>query len=127
MTYESAIPELFTRFPYLQGLYKSKLAYLADEEPLPYVIFGDILVPSIEAAMDSGDTSVLSAICEYLEDMAVSEDPALENLLGVEIGEWLGFTAIADRISPFLGEKTKQICGYVPGLAAQRRLRNGQV
>ena len=50
----------------------------------------------------------------------------VENLLGVEIGEWLGFAAIADQLSPFLGENTKRICGYVPGLAAQRRILNGQ-
>ena len=126
MTYETAILELFKRFPYLHGLYKWKLAYLTDEEPLPYVVFGDVLVPSMEAAVDSGDTSMLREICEYLEDVALSEDPRLENLLGVEIGEWLGFAAIADQLSPFLGENTKRICGYVPGLAAQRRILNGQ-
>jgi hypothetical protein len=124
MTYESAIPELFTRFPHLEALYQSELAYLADEEPLPYVVFGDILVPSLEGAVDSGDASMISAICEYLEDAADSEDQRLENLIGVEVGEWLGFAANADRLSPFLGEKTKRICGYVPGLAAQRRAAN---
>jgi hypothetical protein len=126
MRYESAIPVMFTRFPQLEALYRSELAYLTDEEPLPYVIFADILVPSMEAAVDRGDASLISAICEYLEDLAVSGDPALENLLGVEIGEWLGYAANADQLSPFLGERTKQICGYVPGLAAQRRLLRGQ-
>ena len=125
MRYESAIPELFTRFPHLEALYQSQLAYLADEEPLPYVVFGDILVPSMEAALNSGDTSMISALCEYLEDAAASEDTRLENLLGVEVGEWLGFAVNADQLSPFMGEKTKQICGYVPGLAAQRRALKG--
>jgi hypothetical protein len=125
MTYESAIPELFTRFPQLEPLYESKLSYLLDEDPLPYVVFGDILVPSLEAAVESGDAILTSAICEYLEDMAVSDDPPLEDLLAVEVGEWLGFAANADRLAPFLGEKTKQICGYVPGLAAQRRALKG--
>jgi hypothetical protein len=126
MTYESAVPELFIRLPQLQVLYESKLSYLADQEPLPYVVFGDILVPSLEAALNSGDGKTINAICVYLEDLALSEDLSLENLLAVEIGEWLGFAVNADHLSPFLGEKTKRICGYVPGLAAQRRLLNEQ-
>jgi len=126
MTYESAIPELFKRVPYLRARYESELGYLADEEPLPYVIFGDILVPSLGVAMDDGDASMIGAICEYLEDLAMSEDPHLENLLGVEVGEWLGYAANVDQLAPFLGERTKRICGYVPGLAAQRRQQNGK-
>lgn len=125
MKYESAITELFTRFPNLEALYQSQLAYLADEEPLPYVVFGDILVPSLEAALKSGDTSMISALCEYLEDAAASEDSGLKNLLHIEVGEWLGFSANADQLAPFMGEKTKRICGYVVGLAAQRRALRG--
>ena len=125
MKYESAIPELFKRIPQLEVLYQSQLAYLADEEPLPYVVFGDILVPSLEVALNSGNASMISALCEYHEDAAASEDAGLENLIRIEVGEWLGFAANADQLAPFMGEETKRICGYVVGLATQRRALRG--
>ena len=37
------------------------------------------------------------------------------------MGEWLGFCANEDVLAPWLGSETKLICGYVPGLATQRR------
>ena len=123
MTFDTAIPELFRRLPDLADDYQSKFHYSATEEPLPYVIFGSILVPTLEAALANGQTAKVATICAYLEDVAqsVREDARLGDLLVVEIGEWLGWAAHEDELARALGERTKQICRYVPGLATQRR------
>ena len=62
------------------------------------------------------------SICSYLEDAAAhaKADAGLEQLLRVEIGEWLKGTEWETNISSMLGDGTKRICRYVPGLGAQR-------
>jgi hypothetical protein len=57
---------------------------------------------------------------------AEETDAALKTLLQIEVGEWLDRTAREDLLSQWLGERTKRICGYVPGLATQRRALNAE-
>lgn len=128
MTYESVVSEMFIRVPYLRGVLESKYPGMEDNRDLPYVMFGAFLVPSLEEALEDNDTDAIRSICAYLEEVATSakDDPRLDNLLGVEIGESLEGIAHEDRLAPFLGERTKQVCNYVFGLATQRRtLRDG--
>lgn len=121
MTYEVAIRELFIRMPDLEPLYREEFSYL-DGEELPYVVFGSFLIPMLESALEDQDTGRIGSICAYLEDVAAGArtDAALENLLLVEIGEWLEGTRWELELAPHLGEQTRRICRYVPGLAAQR-------
>jgi hypothetical protein len=123
MKYETVVTELFVRFTNLEATYRSKCEYLLDEPPMPYIVFGDILIPELEKALEAKDLGVTLRICAFLEDMAESsrQDSALRTLMEVEVGEWLGFNANEDALSPWLGTKTKLVCGYVPGLATQRR------
>ena len=121
MTYESVIRDLFVRMPDLEPHYREQLSYLAGEE-LPYVVFGSFLIPVTETALENHDAERIKLICAYLEEAALSAstDAGLELLLRVEIGEWLGGTRWESEIGPYLGEQTKHICRYVPGLASQR-------
>ncbi len=123
MTYETVVAELFRRFPEMLARYRAEYAYTGDEEPLPYIVFGGLVMPSLEAALERQDLGAILPLCAYLEDVAVSAkaDRALENLFIVEVGEWLGWAAHEELLSAWLGAETKRLCGYVPGLATQRR------
>ena len=123
MTYATVVHELFLRFPELRER-TDDCMYVDDnnQEPMAYVIFGDVLKPFLETSLAEGDLRSILKMCAYLEDAAVSsrQDPALGNLLAVEIGEWLEYTPYESKIGPWLGAETKRICRYVPGLAMQR-------
>jgi hypothetical protein len=125
MKFETVVAELFTRIPHLEQVYRARLSYMLDEPPLAYVVFGDVLIPELERALRENDVGMLHAYSLFLEDMAVSSnnDLALENLMKVEIGEWLEFCANEDFLVPWLSQETKRLCGYTPGLATQRRSR----
>lgn len=121
VTYESVIRDLFASLPDLVPLYREQMSYLGDEV-LPYVVFGSFLVPVMETALEDQDVERVRSICAYLEEAAVSAttDAGLEQLLLVEIGEWLSGTRLEAEVAPSLGEQTKRVCRYVPGLATQR-------
>lgn len=121
MTYDSVIRDLFARMPGLVPLYREQMSYLGDEE-LPYVVFGAFLIPVMETALQNNDDESVREICAYLEEAAVSasNDPKLELLLKVEVGEWLNGKSWEAQLGASLGKETKRICRYVPGLGTQR-------
>ena len=123
VTYESVVRELFARIPGLVSIYNDQFSYL-DGEDLPYVVFGAFLIPVLETALENHDAKRVTSICAYLEEAAASArtDAGLEQLLRVEIGEWLSGTPWEAEVATSLGEQTKRISRYVPGLATQRNL-----
>jgi hypothetical protein len=122
MTYETVVPELFELFPILQSAYETQFEYMGDEPPMGYIVFGSLLVPALETALKEQNLSSVALICSSLEDAAQSgrKDARLEELLRVEIGEWLGWAQNEELLATYMGPETKRICGYVPGLATQR-------
>src|ERR1700722_597124 len=123
MNYETVVADLFKRFPRFQSAYDEQFAYMGKEKPGAYIVFGSVLMPALEEALAAGDLSSILPICAFLEDAAeaAQKDIALEALLQVEVGEWLGGAANETLLAPWLGAETKRICRYVPGLATQRR------
>ncbi len=93
------------------------------EPPLPFIVFGTVLIPALEDGLARGDLATVLPIYVFLEDAAESarNDSGLETLLRVEVGEWLGWMDNEALLTPWLGSETKSICRYVPGLATQRR------
>ena len=124
MKFDTVVTDLFTRFPNLHAAYREEFGHMVDEQPGQYIVFGSVLMPALTKALEIGDLGVILPICAFLEDVAVAarEDNNLGVLLKVEVGEWLGWAANETLLSPWLGPETKRICGYVPGLATQRRL-----
>jgi hypothetical protein len=122
MNDETVVADLFRRFPNLQVVSDAKLAYMGRKDLGAYLVFGSVLMPALEQALAVGDLGSILPICAFLEDVAeaAEEDRGLENLLRVEVGEWLGGLANEASLTPWLGTKTKRICRYVPGLATQR-------
>lgn len=123
MTTETVVAELFGRFPEMQAEWRAKVRSNGTHLPDVRVAFKSMLIPALEDALERGDLRKILTICAFLEDAAESarDDNGLEVVLKVEVGEWLGWAANEDRLSPWLGTETKRICGYVPGQATQRR------
>lgn len=122
MNYETIVNDLLLRFPKLQLTCDTELAYMGEEKPRAYAVFGSVLMPALERALDAGDLGSILKICAFLEDVAEAAegDRALRTLLEVEVGEWLRGTANEAALAPWLGDRTRRICRYVPGLATQR-------
>jgi hypothetical protein len=123
MNYATVVSDTFSRFPKLEAVYRAEFANMENDEPLPYIVFGSILVPALATSLERGDLGTILPLCAFLEDvsLAANQDNSLLGLIKVEIGEWLGWVANEDRLAPWLGSETKRICNYVPGLATQRR------
>ena len=115
MTYETVIHDLFAALPAMEERYRESLAYMEDEEPLPYLVFGAVVVPALEQALALGDLASILRISAFLEEASedASKDPALEDLLRIEVGDWLGRLQHEDHLAMWLGPETKRICGYV--------------
>jgi hypothetical protein len=122
MTYDTVVTDLFQRFPQFQAAYDANFAYMGEQTPGAYVVFGAIVIPALEEALAAGDLARILQICAFLEDAAEAarRDRALEALLRIEIGEWLAGAANETSLARWLGTETKRICRYVPGLATQR-------
>src|SRR5216683_1197719 len=111
MTYETVIDEALTHVPELRTMDTSH--FLDETPPLTYVVFGSLLIPVLENALNANDLKVILRICAFLEEASVSarRDGMLEALIQVEIGEWLGSTSFEEQVSPWLGPETKRVCG----------------
>jgi hypothetical protein len=115
MNYATVVPELFSRFPKLEAAYRAEFAYMGDEEPGQYIVFGSILIPALTAALENGDLGTILPICAFLEDAstAARHDGALEALLKVEVAEWLGWVANEERLCSMARYRDKthlQLC-----------------
>lgn len=122
MTYATIVEDLLLGLPELRTFDASHFHVLEDPT-LVYVIFGDVLIPALEEALERDDQVRISRITRFLEDActAAEQDNELRTLLVVEIGEWLGYVRHEDRLLPFLSAEAQRILGWVPGLATQRR------
>ena len=120
MTYESIAADLFARLPKFWP--EEDAASLYGDLSQPYVIFGSLLIPALEQALEAHDLATILKICAFLEDASVdaASDPKLALLIQTEFGEWLAWAANEDLLAPWLGPETKRLCSYVPGLATQR-------
>lgn len=122
MNYETVVTEMLVRLPKLRLFHDTEFDSMGKENPGPYIVFGSVLLPVLEKAMDAGDLGTILPICAFLEDVAeaADRDVGLNTLLRVEVGAWLKRVHNEASLSPWLGSKTKRICRYVPGLATQR-------
>ena len=122
MTYDTVIDELLTYLPELRAYDEGTFHYLDTNPPLPHIIFGSLLIPFLEIALETGDLKHILRTCAFLEEASESarSDNGLRSLIQIEIGEWLSRTPLEEKIAPWLGSETKRIANFVPGLATQR-------
>ena len=65
MNDETVVAELFRRFPRLQSTYDTEFAYMGDEKPGAYMVFGSILMPALEKALAASDLGSILPICAF--------------------------------------------------------------
>jgi len=86
MEYSNINEMLITRFPELKDEYEADREYYHD---IPHVAYGDLFVPYIKKACRELDMSKIERISLFLEEMELSEDDCVNNLVGVSVIESL--------------------------------------
>ena len=111
MTYETFVKEMLVRFPFLRA---ECSAYMTDDEPLPYVAFGCVLNPWLKSCLEARDTANVIKICEFRDASALDSraDARLNDLIAVELGEWLSEAPERDLLLLHLGHETRRVCRY---------------
>ena len=111
MTFETFVEEMLARFPFLRTECSS---YMDDNEPLAYVAFGCVLNPWLDSCLNARDIANITKACEFLEASAIDSrsDARLNDLIAVELGEWLPEVRERDLLLSYLGHETRRVCSY---------------
>jgi hypothetical protein len=111
VTYETFVKEMLDRFPFLRD---ECVAYMDEDDPLPYVAIGCVLNPWLEVCLEAHDMANIAKAYVFLEAVAVDSrsDVRLDDLIGIEVGEWL--QEIGDRklLLSHFGPETQRVCSY---------------
>ena len=111
MTYETFVTEMLDRFPFLR---EECLVYMDDDDPLPYVAIGAVLIPWLRVCLEGRDVENIANACEFLEVAADAGriDSRLDDLIGIEIGEWLPEVRERNLLLSNFGPSTLRACSY---------------
>jgi hypothetical protein len=111
MTYETFVKEMIDWFPFLR---KECLSYMDADDPLPYVAVGAVLIPWLKVCLEARDLENIVKACEFLEVAAYEgrTDPHLDDLIAIEIGEWLPEVSERNLLLSNFGPNTLRACSY---------------
>jgi hypothetical protein len=111
VTYDTFVKEMLDRFPFLQAECN---AYMDEDDPLPYVALGAVLIPWLEACLEARDVANIAKVCDFLEATAAegSNNALLDDLIGIEIGEWLPGVGERNLLLSHFGPHTQRACSY---------------
>ncbi|QNI32790.1 hypothetical protein H7849_01960 [Alloacidobacterium dinghuense] len=111
MTYETFVKEMLNWLPILHD---ECMAYMDEDDPLPYVAVGCVLNPWLEACLEAHDVANIAKACEFLEVVSAEgkSDGRLDDLIGIEIGEWLPEIRERKLLLSHLGPETQRVCSY---------------
>ncbi|MBT3362768.1 MAG: hypothetical protein HN929_13345 [Chloroflexi bacterium] len=110
MKYENLNIELIKRFPELADAAKKVFAWMQGEKPGPHIFYGDFLNPLlIEELSTLNNPEFIDKIFEFLEEMALSDDVEIQNVVIVTVLEQLGDDKnILNRARTFMRGRTTQ-------------------
>ena len=111
MTYETFVKEMLDNFPHLGT---DCYGYMDEGDPLPYVAIGCVLIPWLERCLETQDANNITRACEFLEVTATEglSDSRLDDLIGIEIGEWLSGVRERKLLLSYFGRNTWKACSY---------------
>jgi hypothetical protein len=111
MTYGTFVKEMLDRFPFLRN---ECLSYMDDDDPLPYVAIGAVLIPWLKACLEARDVENIVKACDFLELAADAgrADSRLDDLIAIEIGEWLPEVSERNLLVSNFGSNTLRACSY---------------
>jgi hypothetical protein len=108
LTYDGINEALQAAIPEVRGHDASLLKAYADSGP--YIVFAFSLKPVLKSALKSNDSQLLARIFRFFEQMAISPDIQVTNLLQIEVFEWLvGESRDLSTAWKYMGEETKNI------------------
>jgi hypothetical protein len=117
MNYPELNSQLLARVPEVFGGYAELKAMWDGDEPGPHVLYEDVLVPYLIKLLQrqEAEIALLSAFA-FLEELAVSEDSEVRNVLGASVLEALnedqGIRAAARE---YMGPSTKRLAEEIEG------------
>jgi hypothetical protein len=111
MTYETFVKEMLDRFPFLR---RECLSYMDEENPLPYVAVGCVLIPWLKVCLEAQDIENILRACDFLEAAADEGriDSRLDDLIAIEVGEWLPEVNEKNLLLSNFGPNTLRACSY---------------
>jgi hypothetical protein len=111
MTYETFVKEMLDQFPFLR---EECLVYMDEDDALPYVAIGAVLIPWLMACLKARDVGNIVKVCEFLEVAAEEgrSDSRLDDLIAIEIGEWLPEVRERALLLSKFGSDTLRACSY---------------
>lgn len=86
MTYDGLIEELLNYFPLLWEKYKDEGDYI---EGLSHLCYEIVFVPFIRQTCLDAEEDKMRLICDFMEQMAISEDGMVSEVLAVSVLESL--------------------------------------
>ena len=111
MTYDMFVQEMLAWFPFLRA---KCMAYMDEDEPLASIALGCVFNPWLEESLNAGDVANVTKACKFLEHALVEgkSDDRIENLIAIEIGEWLPEVKKNKLLLSNLGPETLSACSY---------------
>lgn len=111
MTYDTFVKNMIEQFPFLR---EECLGYMGNDSPLPYVAVGAVFIPWLEACLKAQDVNKVANACAFIEAAANDgkADSRLNDLIGIEIGEWLPEVLDRDLLLSHFGPNTKRACHH---------------
>ncbi|MEW9674486.1 hypothetical protein [Ammoniphilus sp. 3BR4] len=118
LTYNNIVQEMLKIIPQLQPLYDKELEKLWQVEGLipPHIAFGDIFNPFLISLLQKpqeltkDDEKLLSKIFNFLENMALSEDVKIQEVVSVTVMARIGDDlSILKNALKYMGNETKKL------------------
>ncbi|MFG0212972.1 hypothetical protein ACFU8X_07695 [Brevibacillus porteri] len=107
MNYDNVIAKLLNDVPQIRPFYEEEMEWLGEE--LPHVIFGMVVVPYIIKGLEGNET--IESIFNFLEEMSLSRDERVQELLVVSVFESLiTEREIISFAKSCMRKKTRQLC-----------------
>lgn len=114
LRYEDVSDALADHLPELREAYEAERTWWGDERPAPHVVYGDILNPSIDQLIQSGEERALRRVFEFVEVLSRSDDSRVQELVAVTVCEHLGADKQSLRVARrYMGRATLRLCDEV--------------
>lgn len=109
MEYSNLVQKMLRAIPEVNPMYEKELDWW--EEILPHIIFGDVLNPYIITLLREGNADqTLEKAFDFLEQMAISSDERVQEVLAVTVLEQLGDDPlILEKARQYMGSETREM------------------
>ena len=111
INYGNVVRRMLQAIPEVHPFYEKEIEWSGEEEPGPHIVFGDVLNPYlIDLLKQDNQEEELERIFSFFEEMAVSSDIKVQEVLAVTVMERLGDDpTVLKKAEKYMGPKTRMI------------------